>query len=455
MSKFENKKNEEGNEITAQANKKHRVKSKKLEKREKIRKDKKKDKNSRHYISEIKKIIKNSFKDHKKYIYMDSLPLDFSEIEKYIKKLYNINPDSGKEIAELFYEMENNGNEVDISDMENLDCQKYLVKLFKKMRINSIGFKKPFTFKIIKKNHDIKQKFTTDEKDILNDSLESYGLFIESFFEAVKLIESRTIIKREENKTKERKIGYYALEENENSNNDEENEDDEDDDKDYSSDIDDEYQEIENTVGNNAELINKTFDSILRDENKKKQKSNDEILQHCKNLGKNVIISKDTTITNEDLNNYENNNNSIGPNIDDFLKSTLSILKTQNIDNDLNGVINQNTFLHNKKYGEKTLFNQNYLEKKNNEANKVSVNFINQKSYDQIVNNKDLNKKLPLKENIKEERKSMLEEHKEKNFISNSKNSGSYLSQIENKNVLNLFQNKNSLNSRFGSKETI
>lgn len=496
-----NNKNEkaENFEAVEQDNRRHRGKSNKLQKREDKRKSKKKNKKQKHYIHNIQKAIKAAFKAENKYIHFDSLPFDLEDIEKYIRKLLATSKDATTEIPALIENMEENEAEVDISAIEDVNVQKYLVKLFKKLKIYSIGFKNPFIFKIPKVNRGTnlvgsKKHYTTDDKEIISDSLESYSLFLKGFFE---FVEAKMKEEKEtEGAVKQKVLGYHSYgEESDNEANDEDSDAEYDD-----SEINRDYEEVEQTVGNNAELINKSFDKIMRDDltnskdllNKKKHK--EEVLAHSKNLkNRNIIISEKTSLLENNINQKNNLNDllmqeenndddisdededeeQVGPSTKDFLKSTFSLLEEGE---DFDSFINRTTTDHAKKYGNKSLVNPEYAIKKQNE-NKKEKKAINQDIYDKIMAEED-NRMKKLEAEIKEHdklyrNKSLLHEHqikkekekeekantKKKNDISqysrfnntnnNDNQRGTVIDSITSKKTLNMLQQFSGLKNRF------
>ena len=253
-----------------QANKKHRGKSKKLEKRETSRKNKKKTKQARHKTNHLLKHIKSKFREAKKYIHFENLNFDYQDALKYVTRL--VEKGAKNDLIELFERMES-GESVDLSGLEDQEIFACLVKLFKRLKLISFGvggkktqYKLPFKQKIT-------DKYTTDEGDVITDSLESYVVLIKALIDF-----------KNNNSSKEANKPRIKDEEEEV----------------YESDLDDQYREIEMTLGNNAELINKTFDKIMRgDETLKKVKSKDEItyVNYSRNLiDKNVIISDETIL---------------------------------------------------------------------------------------------------------------------------------------------------------------
>jgi hypothetical protein len=261
-----------------QNNKKHRKKSKKLEKREKHKKNKKAFKKEKHQKRKLEKYIINVFKENKKEIDLARLPLDFEEISKQVKKLLTLNVSSQEEIPELFRIMEEENKEVDISNLEDKQAQKYILKLMKNLKIHQSS-KNPFAFKIRKIAKDPKLKYTTNVEDIISDTLSSYYYLIKSIFEYYNYTLNN------ENSEQEESINDELKEKNDNLEKIE---------------IDYEYEEMDNKFGNNSEFINKAFHKIMQ---------------------------------NEEVNNdIEDEEELIGPPVPKFLESTMSLIKNDSLD---------------------------------------------------------------------------------------------------------------------------
>ena len=410
-------KNLKGNfEAQEQSNKKHRVKSKKLEKREHKKKNKKKTKKERHYIHTIQKHIRQEFKKERKFISFDTLPFDLIDIEKYLKRLIEIDPNSTSDIVELITNMENKGVEIDIGELENKLVQSCLVKLFKKLRIYSIGLKNPFIFKIKKVDKKLnRERFTTDEAEIISDSLESYSLFINAFL---------NFIKNHENKSKE------ELEDDEDEQSVEASKD-----NDINSEIDQEYEALEKSVGLNAELINKAFNVMMRNDDLigKKRKTSNEVLSHSKNLvKKNIIISENTELALQE--DQESDDDYVGPKASDFLKSTYNLIEdAEDFDNLINNI---------------TKPSKSVEPVRNTQEDKRYL--VSNEKYNKIL--KENNEYLQTTSNYSNSNKTLMEEHLENKKLNNSKlHKGRVLDNIQSKAQLVTSKLPN-LNSRFEKK---
>ena len=414
-----------------QSNKRHRAKSKKLEKREKRRKNSKSNRKERHYIHRIEKFIIKKFKFQSRYLHFESLPFDLLEIEKYLKKLLNLIADSKQsytEIVDLFTSMDQ-GAEIDLSELENKELQRYLLKLMKKLRIYSIGMKNPFIFKILKSNNSNKVtklinkvQFTTDSAEIIHDSLQSYASFVESFFEF--LIEE----KEREDLNKEHNVDVNDV-------------DDKSDDGTLSKGelSEEEYDDIINNVGRNAELINKTFDRIMR---------NDDIKNHELKMNNKIEEDDDDEYENDYENEDSNDFGPTGPTGSDFVKSSLNLINTSD---DFESLINYNK-------------PSNRNNSKNNNSNKTysaslpptnNINAVNAESYNRILQENQLENNRKEIEYEKEHRStSLLQEYQQNSKTSNKKHSNnntkkSVLQTIESKNVLSIIQQNSGLDRRF------
>jgi hypothetical protein len=285
-------KKKQGKDIyeTDQVNKKHRGKSKKLEKREKHKKNKKVNKKERHKKRQLEKYIKKVFKDNKKEIDLARLPLDFDEICKQVKKLLAINSSSLEEVPELFQFMEENKQEIDLSELEDKNAQKYIMKLMKQLKVHQ-NPKNPYSFKLVNKARDGRQKYTTDIEDVIAECLSSYHLLVKALFEYNNYLLNANDPEAEgdnddgssggeSDKSEVDHDDQMAVEKKQLEN-------------DY------ELEAIENKLGNNAELINKAFSKIIND---------------------------NTTTGIADNNIIESEEELVGPPVPKFLESTMNIL---------------------------------------------------------------------------------------------------------------------------------
>ena len=490
MSNKENKKLTDFDNLE-QTNKKHRSKSKKLEKRVLKKRNKKKTKKERKYIKSIEKYIKKQFKNERKFIYFETLPFDLLDIEKYLTKLLDINPNANKEFVQIIKQMEESNSEIDISNLENKLVQGCLIKLFKKLRIMNIGFKNPFIFKLSNvkttksSNSNLnanKIRFTTEESEIIADSLESYSLFVDSFFKYIQYKNNKNALDLQYDKANDSDNQYKVSSDEDSNSNDNSNSSDLED-----SNIDEEYDEVEKTVGNNAELINKTADYIMRNDNKsnnnnnninllnKKRKldnsfnnNNEECYKNYKNLkiGNNIIISESTEINASHLN--ANNNiesviddegSLIGPDPTEFLKNTMSIINNE--DNDFEELINKTTTESRRT----NLYNTN--NKIDTKSTIENIRVVNKESYNRLAaEQEELMTKYDedLKEYNKKNRQMSLLEEFQNNKTTNKnkklKKINTYnnkninlIEGIESKNTLKMLQQIGSLNKKFGNRE--
>lgn len=431
-----------------QSNKKHRAKSKKLEKRENKRKNKKKEKKSRYQLHIVRKHIKKFFLKENKYIHFDSLTLDLADIDKYISRLLDLDANCSDEIVSLFKAMEEKKCEVDVSELENKLVQATLIKLFKKLKIYSVGLKNPFTFKIVKTTKDksaSKARFTTDESEIIANSLESYSLFIEAFFDFVK---NRELIMAESKKAR------AIVDEDEYQNDNNHDGDEGSDDSDHTdSQIDNDYDNIERTLGNNAELINKTFDIMMRGDDQqflgsKREKKPEVDFPFSKNLKKqNLIISNSTVLDSNDKISNSEDDSEVGPKASDFLKSTFSLINNADeFDQLLDRVTTPapRTLNHKK---------ENDCKSKINVANHLD-RIVNKKEYLQIQSEYDQKNKVLQAEAVTNQKKiSLLQEHQMKKNGVNPNTS--IMAGINSKKTLQMLQQNSNLDSRFVNKEKI
>lgn len=374
-----------------QVNRKHRKKSKKLEKREKHKKNKKTLKKENHEKRKMEKYIKKAFKDNKKDIDLARIPLDWDELTKRVKKLIEIDQSSVEEVPQLFKMMEDENKEVDLSSLENKSAQKYIIKLMKHLKVNQ-NPKNPFSFKIVRKEKDPRMKYTTNVDEVISDSLSSYYLLVKAVFEYTNYIV---------NKTKEDSESEQEAAEVESD-----------------SDSDDNIIELENTHGNNAELINKAFHKIMQEEE--------------------IVVQDDD----EEL---------VGPPVPDFLKATMSLISSDK--DGFDDILNTKTYAHNPK-----------MVKKAATAPTTKVECVNKDTYDKLIAyEKERMKYIQehLEEYESEHRSvSLLEEHqkkKSKNLDSNPMlrpfDRERDLNMVDNKKALKLISESKGLKGRFESKE--
>ena len=297
-----------------QVNKKHRVKSEKLQKRIEKKRNKKKVKEIHHAKRTLFKFIISNFHQRKQKIDLTRLPLDFKEIQKTVKSILNQKDmDSVNRLLTMFDTMEKTVKEIDITTFKNKTIIKDVAKFMRVMHVQQ-NPKNPMKYSLYHmfRKRDPKVRYTTNVDEIIPECLSSYYLLVKCLFDYYIKEQKKEegIIEQEKEDEKN----------DDNSNKEEENE------LDEKEKIDEEYRQIEENVGQNAELINKAFSRILND-NKKKDK---------KDLNKNKMkIEEDELET--DLNKIkenqiddeikDNNNeikNKLKPN--DFLKMTMNLL---------------------------------------------------------------------------------------------------------------------------------
>ena len=312
MGKKSNKGNNGDIYQSDQVNKKHRIKSEKLQKRIERKRNKKKVKEIHHAKRTLFKYIISNFHQRKQNIDLTRLPLDFKEIQKTVKSiLAQKDMDSVNRLLTMFDTMEKTVKEIDISTFKNKTIIKDIAKFMRVMHVQQ-NPKNPMKYSLYHmfRKRDPKVRYTTNVDEIIPECLSSYYLLVKSLFDYYIKEQKKEegIIEKEEEKDEEK------------------NEDKEEEEIDEKEKIDEEYRLIEENVGQNAELINKAFSRILND-NKNKDKLNKD-----KNKMK---IEEDGLET--DLNNIKENQieegikddnneikNKLKPN--DFLKMTMNLL---------------------------------------------------------------------------------------------------------------------------------
>ena len=311
------KKNKGGNNDiyqNEQVNKKHRVKSEKLQKRIEKKRNKKKVKEIHHAKRTLFKYIIANFHQRKKNIDLNRLPLDFKEIQKIVKSiLQQKDMDSVNRLLALFDTMEKAIKEVDISTFKNKSIIKDVAKFMRVLHVQQ-NPKNPMKYSLYHmfRKRDPKVKYTTDVNEIIPECLSSYYLLVKCLFDYYIKEQKKEegIIDEEKDKNDEAKKSEKLEEEI--------------DEKDK---IDGEYQLIEEKVGQNAELINKAFSRILNnnilDNNKKneekvKNKNYEELETDLNNLKENKI---------DEENNNKNKNDIYKIKPSDFFKMTMNILQ--------------------------------------------------------------------------------------------------------------------------------
>jgi len=293
-------------------NKKHRIKSEKLQKRIERKRNKKKVKEIHHAKRTLFKYIISNFHQRKQNIDLTRLPLDFKEIQKTVKSILSQKDmDSVNRLLTMFDTMEKTVKEVDISSFKNKTIIKDIAKFMRVMHVQQ-NPKNPMKYSLYHmfRKRDPKVRYTTNVDEIIPECLSSYYLLVKSLFDYYIKEQKKEegIIEKDEEKNEEKK---------------EEKEEKEIDEKEK---IDEEYRLIEENVGQNAELINKAFSRILND-NKNKDKINKD---------KNKMKTEENGLE-TDLNNVKENQvdegikddnneikNKLKPN--DFLKMTMNLL---------------------------------------------------------------------------------------------------------------------------------
>ena len=301
-----------------QINKKHRVKSEKIQKRIEKKRNKKKVKEIHHAKRTLFKFIILNFHQRKKNIDLNRLPIDFKEVQKIIKSiLQQKDMDSVNRILSSFDSMEKTVKEVDISTFKNKTIIKDVSKLMRVLHVQQ-NPKNPMKYSLYHmfRKRDPKIRYTTNVDEMIPECLSSYYLLVKCLFDYY--------IKEQK---KEEGIIDYDDKEKRDEDKKEEELTEEIDEKDR---IDEEYQLIEEKVGQNAELINKAFNRILNDKNFDKNKKKEKKIEMKNNEDK---LETDLTKLEENKINGDNNkdnknnvniNNKIKPN--DFFKMTMNIL---------------------------------------------------------------------------------------------------------------------------------
>ena len=309
------KKNQVGNNDIYQqdqVNKKHRVKSEKLQKRIEKKRNKKKVKEIHHAKRTLFKFIISNFHQRKQKIDLTRLPLDFKEIQKTVKSILNQKDmDSVNRLLTMFDTMEKTVKEIDITTFKNKTIIKDVAKFMRVMHVQQ-NPKNPMKYSLYHmfRKRDPKVRYTTNVDEIIPECLSSYYLLVKSLFDYY--------IK--EQKKEEGNIEPNDNEKNDNDNKEEENELDE---KDK---IDEEYRQIEENVGENAELINKAFSRILNDNNKKNK---EELKKNKMRIEEDELETdlnkiKENQVNDEIKDNNNDIKNKLKPN--DFLKMTMNLL---------------------------------------------------------------------------------------------------------------------------------
>ena len=104
-----------------QVNKKHRVKSEKLQKRIEKKRNKKKVKEIHHAKRTLFKFIISNFHQRKQKIDLTRLPLDFKEIQKTVRAILSQKDmDSVNRLLTMFDTMEKTVKEIDITTFKKM-----------------------------------------------------------------------------------------------------------------------------------------------------------------------------------------------------------------------------------------------------------------------------------------------------------------------------------------------
>ena len=296
-----------------QVNKKHRVKSEKLQKRIEKKRNKKKVKEIHHAKRTLFKFIISNFHQRKQKIDLTRLPLDFKEIQKTVKSILNQKDmDSVNRLLTMFDTMEKTVKEVDITTFKNKTIIKDVAKFMRVMHVQQ-NPKNPMKYSLYHmfRKRDPKIRYTTNVDEIIPECLSSYYLLVKCLFDYY---------------IKEQKKEEGIIEPNENEKNEENNNKDEDNELDEKDKIDEEYRQIEENVGQNAELINKAFSRILNDNNKKdkKEKEKNKMKIEEDELETDLNKIKENQISDEIKDNNNEIKNKLKPN--DFLKMTMNLL---------------------------------------------------------------------------------------------------------------------------------
>lgn len=309
------KKNQVGNNDIYQqdqVNKKHRVKSEKLQKRIEKKRNKKKVKEIHHAKRTLFKFIISNFHQRKQKIDLTHLPLDFKEIQKTVKSILNQKDmDSVNRLLTMFDTMEKTVKEINITTFKNKTIIKDIAKFMRVMHVQQ-NPKNPMKYSLYHmfRKRDPKVRYTTNVDEIIPECLSSYYLLVKSLFDYYI-------------KEQKKEEGIIEPEDNEKNDNDNKEEENELDEKDK---IDEEYRQIEENVGQNAELINKAFSRILNDNNKKNK---EELKKNKMKIEEDELETdlnkiKENQINDEIKDNNNDIKNKLKPN--DFLKMTMNLL---------------------------------------------------------------------------------------------------------------------------------
>ena len=309
------KKNKAGNNDIYQldqVNKKHRVKSEKLQKRIEKKRNKKKVKEIHHAERTLFKFIISNFHQRKQKIDLTRLPLDFKEIQKTVKSILSQKDmDSVNRLLTMFDTMEKTVKEIDITTFKNKTIIKDVAKFMRVMHVQQ-NPKNPMKYSLYHmfRKRDPKARYTTNVDEIIPECLSSYYLLVKCLFDYYI-------------KEQKKEEGIIEPDDDNKKNDDNKEEDNELNEKDK---IDEEYRQIEENVGQNAELINKAFSRILNDNNKKdkKEKEKNKMKIEEDELETDLNKIKENQITDEIKDNNNEIQSKLKPN--DFLKMTMNLL---------------------------------------------------------------------------------------------------------------------------------
>ena len=297
-----------------QVNKKHRVKSEKLQKRIEKKRNKKKVKEIHHAKRTLFKFIISNFHQRKQKIDLTRLPLDFKEIQKTVKSILNQKDmDSVNRLLTMFDTMEKTVKEIDITTFKNKTIIKDVAKFMRVMHVQQ-NPKNPMKYSLYHmfRKRDPKVRYTTNVDEMIPECLSSYYLLVKCLFDYYIKEQKKEegIIEQEKEDEKN----------DDNSNKEEEN------DLDEKDKIDEEYRQIEENVGQNAELINKAFSRILNDNKKKDKKvlNKNKMKIEEDELETDLNKIKENQIDDEIKDNNNEIKNKLKPN--DFLKMTMNLL---------------------------------------------------------------------------------------------------------------------------------
>ena len=300
-----------------QVNKKHRVKSEKLQKRVEKKRNKKKVKEIHHAKRTLFKFIISNFHQRKQKIDLTRLPLDFKEIQKTVRAILSQKDmDSVNRLLTMFDTMEKTVKEIDITTFKNKTIIKDVAKFMRVMHVQQ-NPKNPMKYSLYHmfRKRDPKVRYTTNVDEMIPECLSSYYLLVKCLFDYY---------------IKEQKKEEGIIEQDEDKDKNDENENNEENEEDEKEKIDEEYRQIEENVGQNAELINKAFSRILNDNNKNKNKDKQQDLKKNKikieedELETDLNKIKENQISDEIKDNNNEINNKLKPN--DFLKMTMNLL---------------------------------------------------------------------------------------------------------------------------------